>query len=199
MTNESAPLGQTGQHHPAGNEVIMNMINSRQPSRLTANIYGNQNNSINQTSIAPSSSAPVQPQPLHGSYSLDNVVSANVTNKTTSKPPAATNLTSVIPPQHQVSSIGLYTANNKNAIQQQQVQIAGLKGLSFTLPQSFTPSTEYANPFNNSTIDALTLSSLNGTVPEFLYQLTKMLTDEVNKEVIVWNSCVNLGDHNIGG
>lgn len=200
MTNESAPLGQIGQHQPAGNEVIMNMINSRRPSRLTANIYGNQNNAVNQAAIAPSSLALVQPQLLRGVYSLDNVESDNAANETASKPAATDSITALTPQQQQLPTIGPNTANSKNAIQQLQVQIAGLKGLSFTLPQSsFNPSAGGANLFHNNTIDALTLSSLNGTVPEFLYQLTKMLTDEVNKEVIVWNSCINLGDHNIGG
>ena len=172
----------------------MNMINSRRPSRLTANIYGNQNNAVNQAAIAPSSLALVQPQLLRGVYSLDNVASDNAANETASKPAATGSITAITPQQQQVPTIG------PNTIQQLQVQIAGLKGLSFTLPQSsFNPSAGGANLFHNNTIDALTLSSLNGTVPEFLYQLTKMLTDEVNKEVIVWNSCINLGDHNIGG
>lgn len=77
----------------------------------------------------------------------------------------------------------------------QQVQIAGLNGITFTLPQSHNTSRA---PVNGG-LDALTLSTLNGTVPEFLFQLTKMLTDECNKEVIVWNTGVTFGNHKIGG
>lgn len=86
--------------------------------------------------------------------------------------------------------------NSDNSLQQ-QIQIAGLNGITFTLPQN--PAVAPTPLIANGGIDALTLSSLNGTVPEFLFQLTKMLTDEENKEVIVWNSGVSFGNHKIGG
>jgi len=182
-----------------GNNAIMSMMNSRQHSRLTANIYGNQNNNVlNQNAnVAPTSLPSMPPQ-----QQLVNSGNYIVNNRTTNSMDGnAINTHEYTIPGNHVNN---NTATNINGhLAQKQVQIAGLNGITFTLPpNSVAPLGPVAPPHltsGNSTIDALTLSSLNGTVPEFLFQLTKMLTDEGNKEVIVWNSGMGIGNHQFGG
>ena len=181
---------------PTGNNAIMSMMNSRQHSKLTANIYGNQ--SINNQCVSSSLAAmPPQPQLMNN----NNYMSSNAVNPTNGNNGIVNCQNNIIPTNIVNNNIvnNNISATTNNA-PQQQVQIAGLNGITFTLPQaSNTAVPTLANYNHNGTIDALTLSSLNGTVPEFLYQLTKMLTDEGNKEVIVWNPGMTFGNHQIGG
>ena len=181
-----------------GNNAIMNMMNSRQYSKLTANIYGNQ--SVN-PSVPSSALMPPQPQLTNNSINNSyNNMSCNGANTVNCNNGIVNCQNNIMPTNIANNNIVNNNTPSTNNTAQQQVQIAGLNGITFTLPQASNASVPNLANYNHSgTIDALTLSSLNGTVPEFLYQLTKMLTDEGNKEVIVWNPGMTLGNHQIGG
>jgi hypothetical protein len=217
----ASPFGQGQQQQasvPSGNNVIINMMSSRQHSRITANIYGNQSNTNRNVGIAPSTLTMVPPQQHlvnntnfvanNSTNAINNINSniGNVNNKANST--ISTDNGNGSCHNGNYMPVNVANAISSNMIAQQQVHIAGLNGLNFTLNEALHPTSYNApatvvapTPLNNmhGTIDAITLSSLNGTVPEFLYQLTKMLTDEGNKEVIVWNPCVTFGNHKIGG
>lgn len=219
-SNMSAPsfLNQQQQHPvPAGNDVIMNMMSSRQPSRITANLYSNPNIGMNQqnTALAPPPGSllmpPQQQLTNNGNFVVNNLIgvnnmpnndaicnvasSGNVINQMTHVGVSRNN--SIVAGQQLIAPNQNNCGINSNA-PQQQIQIAGLNGITFTLPQSSNPPSAHLTT-RNGAIDSMTLSALNGAVPEFLYQLTKMLTDEGNKDVIVWNPNVCFGNNQIGG
>ncbi|KAL3783010.1 hypothetical protein HJC23_010117, partial [Cyclotella cryptica] len=206
-----APQEQQQTSSSSGNHAIMTIMNSRQHSKLTANIYGIQNNTVlsNPSNVIMGSSGSMAMIPQQQFVNNgNNVANHNMINSSNSIVLHNSNVSRLdtITSANVVNSSNIihsFASVNGNSLPQQQVQIAGLNGITFTLPQSSLNQTGLSVPRslgrNNDTIDAVTLSSLNGTVPEFLYQLTKMLTDEGNKEVIEWNSGMKFGGHQIGG
>ena len=206
-----APQEQQQTSSSSGNHAIMTLMNARQHSKLTANIYGIQNNNVlsNPSSVIMGSSGSMAMMPLQQFVdSGNNVVNHNTINGNKSFVVHNGNVARLdnVTSANVVNSSNIlhsYANVNDSSLPQQQVQIAGLNGITFTLPQPSLQQIGLSVPRSlggsNDTIDAVTLSSLNGTVPEFLYQLTKMLTDEGNREVIEWNSGMKFVGHPIGG
>jgi hypothetical protein len=200
MTSTFLTQGQQQQTSSSGDHAVMSMLSSRQHSKLTANIYGTQNNNVNVAGMMSQQQQQQQPQP-HRTKDGNNVINSGAINSIANGHGNTMNINVVN--NNIINNSSTITNTTSSTLPQQQVQIAGLNGISFTLPQPVFSQVGVALPqslsSSNGTIDALTLSSLNGSVPEFLYQLTKMLTDEGNKEVIEWNAGMRYGGVQVSG